>query len=120
MKIFHTRNEEEIYEYLNIDGKSQEAITPDVIQTAQKIEEEYDDEYRYALAWFFDNYPPIIADEDIEYAERNYSRYDLREEKRENGIVVFKIIEKESEEDEVLGELYDRIYEDKREEKLFD
>lgn len=120
MKIFHTRNEEEIYNYLNIDGKSQEYITPEVIRTAQKIEEEYDDEYRYALACFFDNYPPIIAEEDDEYAKDRYYSYKLIEERRENGIVIFTITEGETEEEKRFDELCDIIYEDKRVEELFE
>ena len=120
MKRFYKRNEEEIAEYLNIDGKSQELITPEIISVCQKIEKEYDDNYRYAFAWFYDNYPSIIAEEDLKYAENNYSNYELREERRKDGLVIFEIIETESEVENELDELYDRIYEDKREEKLFD
>jgi hypothetical protein len=117
MKRFYKRNEEEIAEYLNIDGKSQELITPEIISICQKIEKEYDDNYRYAFAWFFDDNPPTIAEEDMSFAINNYSYYELREEKRINGIVIFKIIEMDVED---YNEIYDVIYENKREEKLFD
>ena len=111
MKRIYKRNEEEIAEYLNIDGKSQELITPEIISICQKIEEEYDDNYYYAFAWFFDDYPSIVAEEDEEKAKNKFNNFEYKEEWRENGIVIFKIIETESEADKKTGEEWDEAWE---------
>lgn len=118
MKRFYKRSEEEIIDYLNVDGKSQELITPEVISFAQKIEEEYDDNYYYVFACFFDNYPSIVAEEDEEEAKNKFNNFEYKEEWRENGIVVFKIVETESEADMKTSEEWDAAWEREIERRL--
>lgn len=117
-KRFYKRNKEEIINYLNVDGKSQGLITPEIILFAQKIEDEYDDNYHYTFACFFDNYPSIVAEEDEEKAKNKYNNFEYREEWRENGIVVFKIVETESEADKKTGEEWDAAWEREIERRL--
>jgi hypothetical protein len=120
MKRFYKRNEEEIINYLNVDGKSQELITPEVISFAQKIEEEYDDNYYYTFACFFDNYPSIVAEEDEEEAKNKFNNFEYKEEWRENGIVIFTIKEGWSEEDKRLAYLEDAAWEREIDRRLED
>ena len=120
MKRFYKRSEEEIIDYLNVDGKSQELITPEVISFAQKIEEEYDDNYYYTFACFFDNYPSIVAEEDEEKAKNKFDNFEYKEEWRENGIVIFTIKEGWSEEDKRLAYLEDAAWEKEIERRLED
>lgn len=118
MKRFYKRNKEEIIDYLNVDGKSQELITPEVISFAQKIEDEYDDNYHYTFACFFDNYPSIVAEKDEREANEKYENFEYNEEWRKNGIVVFTIVETESEADRRTGEEWDVAWEREIERKL--
>jgi hypothetical protein len=118
MERTYLRNEEEIIDYLNVDGKSQELITPEIVLFAQKIEEEYDDNYYYALACFFDKYPSIIAEEDERKAKNKYDNFEYREEWRENGIVIFTIKEEWSEEDKRIAYLEDEAWEKEVERRL--
>ena len=118
MKRTYVRNEEEIIDYLNIDGKSQELITPEIISFAQKIEKEYDNNYYYALACFFDNCPYIIAEEDKEKAKNKFNNFEYEEEWRENGIVIFTIKEGWSEEDKKTAYLEDEAWEKEVERSL--
>ena len=94
------------------------SLTPEVISFAQKIEDEYDDNYYYAFACFFDNYPSIVVEEDEEKAKNKYNNFEYREEWRENGIIVFKIVETESEADRRTGEKWDATWEREIERRL--